>query len=57
MVEECGATPGGESTQGTELFEVIVTPDERNGKLVEKQKCHVVSSRRLKRRRTGSTLD
>jgi hypothetical protein len=36
MVEELGATPGGEFTQGTELFEMIITPDERNGKLVEK---------------------
>lgn len=57
MIEEFNATPGGESTQRAELFEVIVTPDERNRELIEKQECHVVSSGRPKRRRTGSTLN
>ena len=37
VIEEFSATFGSETAEGTELFEVVVTPDEWNCEPIEKQ--------------------
>jgi hypothetical protein len=38
MIKEFGTILGGETAERTELFQVVVTPDEWNREPVEKQK-------------------
>lgn len=45
MVEEFGSIFGSEAAERTELFEVVVTPDERDRELIEKQERNAFSSR------------
>lgn len=45
MVEEFGAIFGGKPTESTELFEMVVTPDQWNRELIEKQERDTFSSR------------
>lgn len=43
MIENFGATVGSEAAERAELFKMVVTPDKRDCKLVEKQERDAVS--------------
>lgn len=44
MVEEFGAISGRKRTERTELFEMVLTPNERDCQLIEQQERDTVSS-------------
>lgn len=57
VMEECRCVVGRESTDGGELFEVVVTANERDCKLIQEEKCHPVTAGSVKSRLTRVTLD